>query len=69
MTREELQAIRKSHKLTLAAFGKILGYNANYISRLENGTEKKPPNITKRFERLVLEMFPPRKERKVKETS
>lgn len=64
MTREELKSIRESHSLTQAAFAQILGYNANYIMRLENGHE----NISQRFEKLVRFTFPEKKVRKTKNT-
>lgn len=49
MTGEELRSIREEHGLTQRAIGDLLGYHANYISRLETGKEK----ITQRFDKLV----------------
>lgn len=49
MSPRELKALRKSRQLTQRAIGELLGYTANYISRLERGDE----DITQRFEKLV----------------
>jgi transcriptional regulator with XRE-family HTH domain len=65
MTKEELRNIRERHNLSQSAFGQLLGYNGNYISRLERGDE----NISQRFEKWVRIQFPQKKERKVKEAS
>lgn len=61
MTGEELKEIRTDHNLTQRALGELLGYNANYIMRLERGHE----SITQRFERLVRNMLGNKKVKKV----
>lgn len=55
MTPQELKVLRESHHLTQRAIGELLGYTANYISRLERGDE----TITHRFEKLVRSMLHP----------
>ena len=55
MNHTELRQIRKDRELTQRQMGELLGYTANYISRLERDDEE----ITERFERLVrLLIFP-----------
>jgi transcriptional regulator with XRE-family HTH domain len=49
MTGQELSDLRKRHGLTQRTLAELLGYNINYISRLERGDEK----ITQRFEKLA----------------
>ena len=39
MTGAELKKIRIDHKLTRPALAAIIGYNANYLYRLEQGKE------------------------------
>lgn len=49
MNQCELKLLRETHKLTQRALAEMLGYNANYISRLERGDE----TITPRFAKMV----------------
>jgi len=60
MTKEELRALRDEHGLTQRVMGELLGYGANYISRLERGDEE----ITPRFEKLVRAMLRTKKVKK-----
>lgn len=60
MTGEQLRALRHAHGLTQRAMAAALGYNENYLRRLENGHEK----ITQRFERLALMMYPHQSKKK-----
>lgn len=61
MTPLELRQIRKDHDLTQRQIGELLGYTANYISRLECGKEI----ITPRFEKLVRNVILQRRAKKV----
>ena len=49
MTGRELQELRSKYDLTQKALGALLGYHANYISRLEREDEV----ITPRFEKFL----------------
>jgi transcriptional regulator with XRE-family HTH domain len=60
MTAQDLKELRESHELTQRAMGELLGYNANYIYRLESGKEK----ITQRFEKLVRSIIGQKKAKK-----
>lgn len=60
MTPGELRQIRKDRELTQRQLGELLGYTANYISRLERGDEE----ITERFEKLLRHIIFPRKAKK-----
>jgi transcriptional regulator with XRE-family HTH domain len=60
MTGKELEAIRIHHKLTRPQLGSLLGYNANYIYRLE----RKDLPITQRLEKLVVAMLGKQKTKK-----
>lgn len=60
MTKEELKELRESHGLTQRAMGELLGYTANYISRLERGDE----SINNRFEKLLRSVLRPKKPKK-----
>jgi DNA-binding transcriptional regulator YiaG len=60
MTADELKAIREGHRLSRTAFARILGYQPNYLMRVERGEEK----CSQRLEKLVLTMFPEKKVRK-----
>lgn len=60
MTPTELRQIRKDRELTQRQLGDLLGYTANYISRLERGDEE----ITERFERLLRHIVFPLKAKK-----
>lgn len=64
MTKEELKKLREDHALTQRAMGELLGYTANYISRLERGDEA----ITQRLEKYVRSMLRHKKVRKSPET-
>lgn len=64
MTGEELKTIRTEHDLTQRALGELLGYNANYIMRLERGHA----DITARFERLVRNMLGQKRKKKSSQT-
>ena len=57
MTKENLRDLREAHQLTQRALGELLGYTANYISRLERGDEE----ISPKFEKLVRSMLGRRK--------
>jgi transcriptional regulator with XRE-family HTH domain len=57
MTREEFKALREAHGLTQRAMGELLGYTANYISRLERGNEP----ITPRCEKFIRTILRPKK--------
>jgi transcriptional regulator with XRE-family HTH domain len=61
MTPAELRQIRKDHDLTQRQMGELLGYTANYISRLECDQE----TITPRFEKLVRNVILQRRAKKV----
>lgn len=60
MNAEELRNLRNEHGLTQRAMGELLGYTANYISRLERGDEE----ITQRFEKLVRSVLRTKKMKK-----
>jgi len=60
MTSENLKELREAHGLTQRAMGELLGYTANYISRLERGDE----TITNRFEKLVRSVLKQKKYKK-----
>lgn len=60
MTPAELRQIRKDRELTQRQMGELLGYTANYISRLERDDE----HITGRFETLVMHIIFPLKSKK-----
>jgi len=60
VTKEELKELRESHGLTQRAMGELLGYTANYISRLERGDE----SINNRFEKLLRSVLRPKKPKK-----
>jgi transcriptional regulator with XRE-family HTH domain len=62
MTKEELRNLRAQHGLTQHAMGALLGYTANYISRLERGDE----TITQRFEKLIHSLL---RDKKIKKSS
>ncbi len=53
MTHKELRQIRDEHDLTQRELGELLGYNANYIARLERGEAP----ITKRLEKMLRAFF------------
>ena len=57
VTKETLRALREAHQLTQRALGELLGYTANYISRLERGDEA----ISPKFARLLRSMLGNRK--------
>jgi len=61
MTPGELRQIRKDHDLTQHQMGELLGYTANYISRLERGDVP----ITQRLEKLVRNVILQRRAKKV----
>lgn len=62
MTPVELRQIRKDHDLTQRQMGELLGYTANYISRLERGDV----SITSRLEKLVRNVILQRRAKKVR---
>lgn len=47
MTPTELSTVRKAHGLTQKSLAELLGYTANYISRLERGDEPIMPRFAK----------------------
>jgi transcriptional regulator with XRE-family HTH domain len=61
MTPGELRHIRKEHDLTQRQMGELLGYTANYISRLERGEVP----ITQRLEKLLRNVIFQRRAKKV----
>lgn len=65
MTPIELRELREAHDLTQKAIGELLGYTANYISRLERGDEA----ITQRFEKLARSVLKNRKPKKSSQTT
>jgi transcriptional regulator with XRE-family HTH domain len=60
MTKEELKELREAHGLTQRAMGEMLGYHANYVSRLERGDVP----ITARLEKLLRSVLGQRKTKK-----
>lgn len=60
MRGDELKKLREDHGLTQKAMAALLGYQANYLSRLERGDE----SITPRFEKLARAMLGKKKTQK-----
>jgi transcriptional regulator with XRE-family HTH domain len=57
MTSEDFKTLRETHGLTQRAMGELLGYTANYVSRLERGEEP----ITARCEKFIRAILRPKK--------